>query len=475
MKRSEMIERMNAACKGGTSKLHMRSESIQEKSRISRIPTLKKELKKKSKLLVITDLAIPFNPETGAEDDTYNVDNKYRPPFSATTVALYLKGLADKNAATKEAFMRRAGVTEWDTSDLETFTQQDRTIFVKYRVPRIFTVPVVTVNIPAITGNDYGRDYSIDIQRDPETGEIVGETPAILKINKLFRDKIYEEIQEYNAKILDGTLQKTDKQQSDDKREIYSKNPVSDDHPSNWITAIELPVTNQYKLSGGIDYSNIDVKTIKEHLVLSRYSKKIKIAITSYMNGDLEKFDKHFDYFEVDMACPTEGDDQTKKGKMDIGMDTTFEKPTYLIEENFDGTNLDSGLLAKFNDAVTEYLDSCENIEEEVRRSTYISVYSEDLESQLYAALPTVLDLENDKYLTQNVLKANKEVISIAFAGLGDEMLDAIEAGVSDAPEGSLNESEAATEAKKYSVADLEAELEEDGSGFVEVSEVSVD
>ena len=65
MNTQELIQRMSEAGQKGGSELNMRSEELQTKQRVARIPSLKKKLKKKSKLLLVLDLAIPFNPETG--------------------------------------------------------------------------------------------------------------------------------------------------------------------------------------------------------------------------------------------------------------------------------------------------------------------------------------------------------------------------------------------------------------------------
>ena len=62
-----------AGCSGG-SDFHLRSENIQKKVRVDRIPMLKNALKKKSKLLLTAELALPFNPETGKADETFNSD-----------------------------------------------------------------------------------------------------------------------------------------------------------------------------------------------------------------------------------------------------------------------------------------------------------------------------------------------------------------------------------------------------------------
>ena len=125
MRRDEMLKMMEDAGINGRSKLNMRSEVIQRKPTSRKIPRLKKALKKKSKLLMVTELAIPFNPATGEADDQYNAVNKYRPPFSASSVALLLKGMANDNEATKQAFMSRAGISEWDTSDVDNLTEEE--------------------------------------------------------------------------------------------------------------------------------------------------------------------------------------------------------------------------------------------------------------------------------------------------------------------------------------------------------------
>ena len=466
MNRNELLAKMQNVASAGKSQLHMRSEAIQNRQSVKRLPMLKKGLKKKSKLLVIADLAIPFNPESGVEDEQFNVDTKWRPPYSATTVALMLKTMADTNEALKKTLMRRAGLEEWDTSDVENLNSVDKSIFIKYRVPRIFTVPVVSVNIPAMTKNDFGREYSIDVTTDPMTGEVVGEVPGVLKVNKLFRDKIYLEVQEFQNKVDSGEVKLTEKQVKEQKSDIYKKNPVSDVHPSNWVTIIELPLNAKYELSADVDYAAMTADAVSKKVVLTRLSKGLKDAMNSYVDGSWQKFDKSLDYFEVDMNCPTEGDENSQQGKMLIGKDTKFEKPTNGVDECLNTEDLNT-----VTSAVREYLDSCEGIEEEVRRSMFISPYTEDVEDQIYRSLETVLDIDNDKFLTQDVILANSEVISIAFGGKGDELLDAIDAGVSDAPEGALDEEAAKASAKEYSVADLES----DDSFEVSLDEVVID
>ena len=137
MTMSEILEKMEKVGSDGSSQLQMRSEDLQHKQMVRRLPLLKNGVKKKSELLLEVELALPFNPETGEADEKFNAKRKYRPPFSATTMALALKEMAGSNEALKNTLMKRAGVSEWDVSDPETFTKADWTVFAKYRVPRV--------------------------------------------------------------------------------------------------------------------------------------------------------------------------------------------------------------------------------------------------------------------------------------------------------------------------------------------------
>ena len=69
----EIMEKLRDAGSDGTSELKLRNENAQTKSFVKRLSFLKKEAKQKTKLLIPTELAIPFNPRTGVADPTSNV------------------------------------------------------------------------------------------------------------------------------------------------------------------------------------------------------------------------------------------------------------------------------------------------------------------------------------------------------------------------------------------------------------------
>lgn len=114
------------------------------------------------------------------------------------------------------------------------------------------------------------------------------------------------------------------------------------------------------------------------------------------------------------MGCPTDGDPNTNEGKMLIGKDTTYEKSAFDISSPQIFGDKAESIIA----AVREYEDTVEDLESEVRRSLFTPIYTETVESQMYESLSTVLDIENDKYVTQKVLKDNSEVSILVTIGM---------------------------------------------------------
>lgn len=464
MNREEMIEKMQAIGCDGRSKLKMRSEKIQKGVSSKKYPRLKKALKKKSKLLVLTEIAIPFNPETGVEDDMYNVDVKYRPPFSATTVALSLKELANTNEDTKRAFMDRAGVEEWDTSDFSQLTEEDWSIFKKYRVPRIFTIPTVRINVPVITKSPYGRDYAIHVERDENTGEVVGDVPVVLKLQRMFQSILYGEVKEYTDSIESGETKVTDQVRKEHISNIYKRNPYSQDKPSNFVMALELPLTNKYEISAEAPLKGFTEASVFDSVIYSTLSKELRLCIEKYQNGEYEKFDTNFDFYEIDMACPTEGNDTTDDGRRDIGKDTKFEKPTERINSYGD--------FAVFSKAFHDFLDNEVDCEETMRRSVYIPPYTPEIENQLISSLPTVLDIENDKYVTNDIILQNAELISLAYQDRGDMLIEKADAKISGKSDAVYSAEEVASSAQEF---DLNSGDFSDDFDGVDLEEVAVD
>lgn len=439
MTREDIIKKLKSGAVSGKSSLAMRSEAIQHKHSSARMPKLKKELRKKSKLLVVAELAVPFNPETGEEDEEFNAVNKYRPPMSATSVALYLKARAAENETTRDAFMRRAGISDWDLSDLENLTETDKQVFGKYRVPRIFTLPVCHVNIPKMTNNNFGRDYAVNVEYD-EVGGIKGETPMILKVNKLLREICYEKIAKLDKEVKDGIQVLTEEQIKDRKRKYRSEIAVSDVVPSNWVEIVEVPLTSKFEISAEMELNNATADSVRPHAVIAKLNKGFADTLAEYARGDYSFADHYFDFYELDMTCPLDQGSNGQPVQIYVGSNTKMETPKIALINNAN--------TGKLIEAIRDFIDGDTDIEATVRRSTYISDYTDDIADQIITSLHTVLDISDNEFLTQKVIKANQEVLSLAFGDDALQIIEETEAGVSDHNEGLLDEAAAKTEAK---------------------------
>ena len=410
----------------------------------------KKEKKKKSKLIMLAELAFPFNPMTGEVDDVYGPDSKFRPNVTPTEAALMMKAYANENEQLKEALMRRAGVSNWDTSAVDVFTEDDKVIFKRYRVPSLYTFPVVNINIPVMT-KDFARDYLIKVDRDPITGDVIGDVPVVLQANRFFRSMAYEEAQALDKDIENKVVDLTEAQIKEKKRDIWGHVPVSDDHPVNYAIVVELPLSNTYELDG-IKLSAVTAEEVKNFLRITKYSKGLKDAMQKYIVGDWIKYDKYFDFWEIDMACPSEGDTP-----MMIGKDTTFEKPAEKLIES-DGFDV-------FEKSLREYVDTRDDIEQIVINSTRITVYDDSVERQLCSALESVVDVDSP-YLTKSVIESNQDFITLALGDKADQLLVSLAMDSDDRQQGSAT-IEAVKQAAKS--VDLETIMADEMDDFDEV------
>lgn len=434
----EILANLRAGSTSVTSEY--RNEDAQVKTRVKRIATLKKQSKKKSKVLVVTELALPFNPLTGKEDEHYNRNCKYRPIMSTETAMLTYKKLADENPDTKQAFLNRTGLTEdqWDTSDVTTITDTDKKIFNKHRYPVIFTLNVVDINIPTFTGRPFARQYRVDVNRDMMTGAIEGEIPLPLRINKLMADMANEAVKELEADVKEGRKNLNKEDLKEAKKKIYKDVVVSSDRPMNFILALEVPLNHQSVIDAETQLADLTDADIFNMLRLVKQSEKFKIALDNYINGSYAPLDVYNNFWEFDMICPNNED------AMELGKNTNFEKAMVQLK-----THKDFG---KFNESFMNFMDADQNLEGTFLASSYVTNFNTDLENNLIDAVEGIIDLE-DVRLTARVLQANQEIVSIIFGEDGDAKL--VEAEVGMVPEGNLDEKESAEDMKKMNIANI--------------------
>lgn len=453
----ELQKKMETVGDNGVSKLNMRNEEKQRKFQPKRFNHLKKEKRKKSKLCFVKEIAIPFNPKTGKEDDTYNTGSKWRPPYSVESVIKLVKSYAMESEEAKQALMQHAGISSWDVTDPDTVTDEDYRLFGSYLTARIFSIPAVHVTIPSMCNNAYGRDYTVDVKVDPVTGQYIGEVPLILQAHKFFIEMAYEELADYNDKLSSGVFKHDEKQQKEYRQGIFSKVPISDLAPINFIQAFEIPLNQKFELNDDKCLVTSDKAFVDKQTVLVRMNRTISDVLDKFCGGDYSAVDKYPEYFVVDMSCPNDTESPTELGKR-----TSYERELNTLKdmEGYDN----------FRVATVDYLDNFKDLEETVFRSSFVSHYDSSVDTQLLTACNSLIDLKNP-FLTQKVIESNKDFLMLALGEKFDELQLEVECGISDKAEGNLDSAAAKQVAKTF---DIASQLD-DALDAIGTEEITVD
>lgn len=453
----ELQKKMETVGDNGVSKLNMRNEEKQRKFQPKRFNHLKKEKRKKSKLCFVKEIAIPFNPKTGKEDDTYNTGSKWRPPYSVESVIKLVKSYAMESEEAKQALMQHAGISSWDVTDPDTVTDEDYRLFGSYLTARIFSIPAVHVTIPSMCNNAYGRDYTVDVKVDPVTGQYIGEVPLILQAHKFFIEMAYEELADYNDKLSSGVFKHDEKQQKEYRQGIFNKVPISDLAPINFIQAFEIPLNQKFELNDDKCLVTSDKAFVDKQTVLVRMNRTISDVLDKFCGGDYSAVDKYPEYFVVDMSCPNDTESPTELGKR-----TSYERELNTLKdmEGYDN----------FRAATVDYLDNFKDLEETVFRSSFVSRYDSSVDTQLLTACNSLIDLKNP-FLTQKVIESNKDFLMLALGEKFDELQLEVECGISDKAEGNLDSAAAKQVAKTF---DIASQLD-DALDAIGTEEITVD
>jgi len=408
--REELLRAMQSG-NNGKSALNMRNENAQRRNFVNRFERLKKEEKKKSKVLVEMEYAVPFNPTTGKPDDQYNADNKFRPTFSAESTAKVLKGFANDNEEAKRAFMNNVGIKEWDTSDTENINETDFAVFRPYWVPRIFSLPTVNCSIAAFTNsnNRYGTQYEVHVEYD-DMGNAVGELPAILRGYNLFNDIFHERVKrlkEENPNIAEKAF-------TEAKQSFKQAIPMSGLKASNWVLLFEVPLTNTFSISAD---AKMDTKDgVSSMLKITNLTKALSEALQLYLDGSYNHLICSPNFVELDLTCST-------KDPGNNVINTSFTIPANRIK--------DTQCYAKLSGYIRDVIDEGENVEQQVRASSFVRSYGEAEDCAFIEAFHTVFDI-NEPLLTDKIVLKNAQFISEAFGESGNARIARATANASD-------------------------------------------
>lgn len=423
------------AAGGGHSALRdERKASYQKKEYI---PMLKRESGMVSRLCLVMDVEMFFNPATGEPDEMYNEMCPFRPALAVSTVVEMVKGYMKADPELKAKYMQMAGVEEYEIEDVKCIPAIDYPIFKKYLKFRQFTLPVVTISDSAITHSQYPQKYLFDVPKDPETDEYEGDH-VVLKIAKWFTavnfakknhlDACWEKAKKgepfdlaplsFSTNVLsspDKLASLGEKEMKDLYKELRNDSPISGPGPDNSVLVYmfeldkqDRELTNESKTL----LRNLTADTLKGQWKTMRSTAEVRDTILK--DKDVLKGLKYnMDYVEVNMVCPSDTQEP-----MLIGKGTRYKIP-----DQTEWISRDPAMSAKMLEAHQELcLATFEKIEDLYRQSSRVKKYNEQTDTVLLSHFSTVVDLLENPWATKEVISMNYDLISMLYPAVADEI-----------------------------------------------------
>lgn len=449
----EMLERMKAGEVSGDSEFEVRDENLRTKIRTKQLNRV--ELKKglRMKVMIHTEVAVPLDPETGLPSEKYNEDHLYRPLVASSTMMKIWKTIANEKPETKAFLLKGSGVTDWDTSYEMTEPEEgeeavpvvrlnptDLKVFDRFRGPRYFTLNVVNVKDPRITGKeDSSRQYRLDVKRDA-LGKIEGVPPKLLQIAWVYQQLAFAESNEVRAYraallkkeeftsfkckrsfVLKEDLAALTSDDFDEKiiRPILQDVPVTGDNPSNYVVGNAFLTDRKQYIPEG-DVREMGDQEFNDTLSLFRCNQKMQDGLAMYKpTGTLKVMDVYPDVLELVLEAPETIEKPTGNDKMDLGRYTNYTKPTvYLAQQD-----------PEFKDFLLEKIAAGVDADPHFERRFMVSTYVRNVDDALIRQLLDLMVLDNilkHPYMTVQILTNNIDIIREAYGPEYDSEIDAM-------------------------------------------------
>lgn len=413
---NSFLEKIKSGEVHTTSKYALRDESAQVKFRGLQIPKFQRDKSTNWKLLTLTELAAPFNP-VALDDEGISEECKFRPEQSFTTVAGAIKLACQNDSELKEKVMNKLGLEDWDTSSTE-ITKEDIDKLTKIRVPRVFSFNVISIISQIMNNTTFACDYKVNWEVD-ELGEVKGEYPTLLKVNSLFLTSLLEEYKEWET----ANASKSEKDKKEQKATFLKRNPVGNDRPKNYVICVRIPLDNAMKVKEEV-YS-WTAEDVKKNLVHMVYSGDFKTNTEALVTTYKETRDLYADFLEIDVRV---GDEEDKGAR---ALNTQYVNSEFKLRE--------LPKADKILAAITECVDSIENLEGTMIKATRLRTMDESNEAKLLESLGREFDIKTLK-ITEQLVTRYGDIISDIWGNDGDEAIMLADCGMAD--EGTVTESE---------------------------------
>ena len=439
----EFLESMKENEGAAASRLDLRNEKKQVRLKNQYVPKLSKDKDKCSKLLVLADTAIPFDPFKGETTDFYNPKKKFRPEITIETVIKALKahfkevGVEDPGY---KKLLEKIDLEELDLTDVEKVTEEEVKAFSKYKVPEMVSLPVMNVLSPTLNNVDFAVPYITNFKRDTEfDGEVILEEgekyPEVLRIVELYKQI---QIEKHNV-WLEENEALDDKKKKRHFGDTLKEVPISDDYVKNTILAIELPLGSDLRVK---DLSKITVEDLRKAVVHTSYSGDFATRIRDIRTKFKDTRDIYPNFYEVDM---TVGDEDDKALRARNAKFVNSEFPLKDCEG-----------FSKFLPVLNEFLDGLSGREEMITSTVARKKINDDFIKNFTEVLALEVPFDTiEPYLTTNLGKRYGDLLASIYDLKVDNFLCDVATG--DAKESTITEEQLKT---KVDISDLVEEEE---------------
>ena len=426
---SEMIlslQEMFASAKSGKIQMHSalgsRDESRQTRQFTTRIQKMKTVCGLNSRMLIMKDIVLPFNPFTGISDDVYNDKRPFRPILLPSQVIGQIKAMCVQDGELKALYKRILGA---EFSEEEGASYDDYLLFKNkgFIKPRITTYDVISVDLKGREGfPEFKVNYTVDSSKlNEERTYDVSNAPAHHKLAVLFNAICREEWKDQES-ILKAN-HATDDQITTAKRTVFAKSPISFVKPKNLVPFFFFDIDQEFP-----DIKEENFMDIEKYIRYYSYTDKWQTAFEDVAKDPA--YDELIDFYDFTVKTPSSGSTSTN------GTVYTDEDPNAIYQAlsinitdarksiasgSFKGSKI-SELFKPINAVIAAYFINSQNEEmkEDGKGFEQIMALSnrfrpiESVSDNLVSAAHEVFSesFANSKYFTEKIRKANTEILT---------------------------------------------------------------
>lgn len=331
-------------------------------------------------------------------------------PMSVRSAIKLIKSRANECPEVKEALMNCLGIEEDKLNfGSDEVTREEFLVFKPLRDVAIYGHHVIRVIEPN-GRSPYGSTYRVELEFDPETGDIV-DSPnnSDLYVKHQIETIIYaNKVQDIREKNLAaGDQKRTDAEIEKTISGIWKSRRFSSPYFMAVTRILSFPTNNQYELSADfINGWNGEKSAVVKNEYWVPVSKTMREAIDNTLNS---KYDRYEDYLLMKVHVP-EFTDETR-GTAAQGISRTAASAEDSIED----------ALKKFNEAYSAYRDDMDMWDE--KNMLRISAFKQ-MSSERSNEIFSVVMSELKEYMKiGSVIEKYGDVIAQANAALAEELM----------------------------------------------------